>query len=63
MFCGDFAVRDGFFANEIVSEILKVVSGKGGGKKNFAMAGLENSNEKETIKKIFFKSLKEGGTT
>lgn len=60
--CGDFAVKDGFLAKQIVKKILEHVKAKGGGKENFAMAGLENIGEKEKIKIEFFKTLKEGET-
>ncbi len=44
------AVESGAYANLIVERLAKLVNKKGGGKKDFAMAGLENFNYNEMLK-------------
>ena len=55
--CGDGAVEKGADANEIVKKLCLLVNGKGGGKKDFAMAGVFSFKEKETIENGFFEIL------
>ena len=42
----------------IVKKLAEVVGEKGGGRKDFAMAGLKNFEKKEEIKREFFNILK-----
>ncbi len=55
--CGKEAVKKGLDAGAIVKKLAVLANGKGGGKKDFAMAGVENFNNKEAIKEEFFKIL------
>ena len=55
--CGEEAVSKGLNAGEIIKKLAVFANGKGGGKKDFAMAGVENFNNKEAIKEEFFKIL------
>ncbi len=53
------AVKCGAEADFIVKRLAEVVNKKGGGKKDFAMAGLENFNCSEKLKEEFSKILEE----
>ena len=55
--CGKEAVKKGLDAGAIVKKLAVLANGKGGGKKDFAMAGVENFNNKKEIEEEFFKSL------
>ena len=55
--CGKEAVKKGLDAGAIVKKLAVLANGKGGGKKDFAMAGVENFNNKKEIEEEFFKIL------
>ena len=55
--CSSRAVESGVFANDLVKLLAKLADGKGGGKKDFASAGLYNFNKKEEVEKEFFRHL------
>ena len=57
--CGELAIRNGIDASLIVKRLSSLANGKGGGKKDFAMAGVENFKEREKIENEFFKILNE----
>ena len=57
--CGEEAVKIGAFANEIVQKLVKIVDGHGGGKKDFAMAGIPDFSKKDEMTNLFYEISKE----
>ena len=55
--CSSFAVKSGVFANDLIKLLAERVNGKGGGKKDFASAGVENFNKRAEVEKEFFSWL------
>ncbi len=56
--CGEEAIKNNAMSDVIVKKLAEVVGEKGGGRKDFAMAGLKNFEKKEEIKREFFNILK-----
>ncbi len=59
--CGEESVKAGALANEIIQRLVKIVDGHGGGKKDFAMAGIHDFTKKKELTDLFYKILKEIG--
>ena len=59
--CGEESVKAGALANEIIQRLVKIVDGHGGGKKDFAMAGIHDFTKKKELTNLFYKILKEIG--
>lgn len=53
--CGQIAIDNGANAGKIVRELSELVGGKGGGKKDFAMAGLPDANSMDLISSEYCK--------
>ena len=59
--CGGEAVLKGADANLIIKKLISLANGKGGGKKDFATAGIENLNNRQEIEDQFFKFIEDFG--
>ena len=55
--CGSGVVGSGVFANDLVKLLADLAAGKGGGKKDFASAGVDNFSKRAEIEKEFFRQL------